>query len=872
MINRLSQKYQRETALSLISVFFIGGLVAFKAEGKSYKSAGFTGSYLHNNMRSVASAIQKNNTNQVFPFQSNHDSLLTVEADKNNSGLNNIKLSQSTLSEAPPIGGPGQPEMSSFKPVGSDNMVSPFTGDFSYNIPLLDVGGYPVNIFYNSGITMDQEASWVGLGWNINPGAVNRNMRGLPDDFDGTDSIIKRQSIRPDQTWGVSGGLGLKFAGFPIISSGIDVSLGISFNNKLGIATEAGIHPSLSLSANSRDDKTSALSYGATVGAALNLNSRNGASLTPSISFNATRQSGDIGTMASIGASYTYSSRLGLQGMHLNAGLSQSKRNAYETVNNKTGEITEHSVSSNIGTLSSGLSFVYPTVVPSIRNIFTRKSYNLSFAVGFEQFALNPHARIAGYYMQSRIADEDKETHHAAYGFLHYQEANKDSKALLDFNRLNDGVYTPNSPAIALPIYTYDIFSITGEGTGGSFRAYRGDVGYMRDAEVQTKDDAVSLGLDVGFGNVIHGGAEFSYAFSPNTVSEWKQNNTAAGALKFKNNDSTFQAVYFKNPGEKAIPDMAFQNAIGGENLVRFKMANIKSGTPMLLPSIVKYDGNKNQIGEQTLTATNTIKSKRDKRTQIITFLTAEEAARIGFDRKIYSYDTSTAKIIFSAECNKAGIDSISRINVSNSGSQAVPDASLIDLYRKPNHISEIDVLGTDGRKYIYGLPVYNTRQVDVSFSIDNGDNVTGKSTYTKDVDDNTGDDDNIGNTKGRDWYVQQEETPAYTHSFLLTELVSPNYVDVTGNGISEDDMGDAVKFNYSKFNKGFKWRTPARDGVANFSEGLKTDVGDDKAHYIYGEREMWLLYSIESKNMIARFYVKNDRKDGRQALGQQGG
>lgn len=44
--------------------------------------------------------------------------------------------------------GPGQPEMSSFKSVNADNTVDLFTGDFSYNIPLLDVGGYPVNIYY----------------------------------------------------------------------------------------------------------------------------------------------------------------------------------------------------------------------------------------------------------------------------------------------------------------------------------------------------------------------------------------------------------------------------------------------------------------------------------------------------------------------------------------------------------------------------------------------------------------------------------------------------------------------------------------------------------------------------------------------------
>ncbi|MEO9023272.1 MAG: hypothetical protein ABI237_18505 [Ginsengibacter sp.] len=879
MLKRLSERYQKEIALGLINIFIIGGVASLKADAFTVNtSIAYNNGYVQANGNSAVSFIQQNNIGETLPTLPLVDLLAKKEALERGSRFNKVQLSQSKFSASPPIGGPGQPEMSSFKPVGSDNMVSPFTGDFSYNIPLLDVGGYPVNMFYNSGITMDQEASWLGLGWNINPGTVNRNMRGLPDDFDGSDLITKRQSIRPDKTWGVSGGIGIKFAGFPVVATGIDVKLGLSFNNKLGVAAEAGIHPALSISSDATDEQTSGLSYGASAGVALNLNSRSGASKTPSISFSTTSHDKEYGTTASIGASYTYSSRLGLEGMHLNAGLSQSKRNAYETHNNKH-EATQHSVSSNIGTLNSGISFAYPTILPSVQTIFTRKNYSLSFGVGTEWWGLNPHAQIFGYYSESAIAPEDKITLHPAYGFLYYQKGNKDPKAMLDFNRLNDGVYTPNSPAIALPVYTYDIFSITGEGTGGSFRAYRGDIGYMRDAYVQTKDEALSLGVDVAFGNTVHGGAELSQALSPTTVTDWKKNNAAAGVLDFKNNDSTFQAVYFKNPGEKAIPDVDFQNAIGGENLVRFKMANVKSGTPLLLPTLVQYDGNKNEIGDKQLTASNTIKNKRDKRTQIITFLTAEEAARTGFDKKIYSYntdniDSNNNRIIFSADCNKAGIDSFKRTNELNSGSATVPDKSVVESYRQSHHISEIDVLGTDGRKYVYGLPVYNTRQVDVSFSIDNGDTTTGKSNYTKDVDDNAGVDneDNPLNKKGRDWYVQQEETPAYTHSFLLTELVSPNYVDVTGNGISEDDMGDAVKFNYSKFNKGIKWRTPAGDGVANYSEGLKTDPNDDKAHYIYGEREMWLLYSIESKNMIARFYVKNDRADGKQASGPEGG
>src|SRR4029078_13085807 len=89
------------------------------------------------------------------------------------------------------IGGPGQPEMSSFQSVNSNNMVDLFTGDFSYNIPLLDVGGYPINLVYHSGASMDEESGWVGYGWTLSPGVLNRQMRGIPDDFNGADTMTR---------------------------------------------------------------------------------------------------------------------------------------------------------------------------------------------------------------------------------------------------------------------------------------------------------------------------------------------------------------------------------------------------------------------------------------------------------------------------------------------------------------------------------------------------------------------------------------------------------------------------------------------------------------------------------------------------------
>lgn len=82
--------------------------------------------------------------------------------------------------------GPTAPEFSSFEPVDTSDMVNLVTGDFTYNLPLLEVpgpeGGYPINLAYHAGVKPGQESGWVGLGWSLNPGAINRYVNGYADD------------------------------------------------------------------------------------------------------------------------------------------------------------------------------------------------------------------------------------------------------------------------------------------------------------------------------------------------------------------------------------------------------------------------------------------------------------------------------------------------------------------------------------------------------------------------------------------------------------------------------------------------------------------------------------------------------------------
>jgi hypothetical protein len=119
--------------------------------------------------------------------------------------------------------GPTTPDATSFEPVDTTDMVNLLTGDFTYNIPLLEVpgpeGGYPLSLSYHAGIQTNEEASWVGLGWTLNPGAITRNVNGYADDWNGVYQDRRDfWSGGSVATFGIDVGIGLKMAN---ISSGL---------------------------------------------------------------------------------------------------------------------------------------------------------------------------------------------------------------------------------------------------------------------------------------------------------------------------------------------------------------------------------------------------------------------------------------------------------------------------------------------------------------------------------------------------------------------------------------------------------------------------------------------------------------------------
>lgn len=173
---------------------------------------------------------------------------------------------------------PKSPEAASFEPVDATDMVNLITGQYSYVLPLLNVpspeGGYPLAMSYHAGIALDQEASWTGLGWNVNPGAIDRGVNGYPDDFNGTNlneyfwdrthtDIRYTASIGFASVTGASVGVGLNWGNNQALGGYVSVGIG----PELG-AFGGGVSASIGTDGTSFGVGISAkggLSYGASV-------------------------------------------------------------------------------------------------------------------------------------------------------------------------------------------------------------------------------------------------------------------------------------------------------------------------------------------------------------------------------------------------------------------------------------------------------------------------------------------------------------------------------------------------------------------------------------------------------------------------------
>lgn len=806
-------------------------------------------------------------------------------------------------------GGPSQPEVESFEPVTTTNMVSPFTGDFNYNIPLMTVpgpnGGYPINLAYHAGIGMEQEASWVGLGWNINAGVINRNMRGLPDDFNG-DPVTKTLVYKPQET------TTFDYSAFSLQPYTNQVTQVVTTYSPLGGSKDSVISEQFGFEA-----KRAIFAYqihynnykGLGMGISMNLTSATGKATsskfsTPlTISFDT---DGGLGVVPSIAyndktkkaiRSYSiglgYNSRQGITGLKIASSKTTVKSEL--TTTEGESEFKDHyrmtpggnlirvpqlvSTSKYISETTSSetspgcsVNFAFNNQLPNFA-----QSYNtLSFSTGLTYGKLDPSVVTFKKYKKRRFVVSavksesalDNKTYQG-YGYNNLQSYTEtEQEDMADFAREKQAPATKNAPNISIGYPTYDALFVTGQGVAGAFRPFRSNATVLQDpAQVS---NVVTAKLQPEFGDNVavkpaptspsfELGGDAGVGYSRSYSGDWKSPALSAitsGLADLFNidneipvsTDPLYQSTYYRSSGEMAVSELTDMDYIRGTRPMRFGLEQIFSAEYGILPKIVDKIQENDGDNSGTSLSGNTIRSKRTPRSQLLTYRSVFQLANTtGYGRSVASYYTTP--------------------NVFPS-TGATPITYNYST-RPSHHIGEITVTNPDGNRYVYGLPVYNNTQKEMYFSTDNitENDFSKVKTYTANVDNSK------NNTRGLDRLFSSTEIPQYAYSYLITAIYSPDYVDLKGDGPTDDDFGYWVKFNYTQAQSQYKWRIPYRD--ASLSKGAISDPTDDKLSYMYGTKEIYYLNSIQTKTHEARFKLNNNsvqserRRDGNGVTGE---
>lgn len=716
-------------------------------------------------------------------------------------------------------GGPSQPEVEAFQPIGVSDMVDLFSGNFQYNLPLLDVDGYPLNLSYSGDVTPDAEASWVGLGWNLNTGAITRSMRGVPDEFNGKEHVIKQNNILPNRTISLDMGTELEKFGSKkttvtpndstIKGTKITAGLALNYNNYTGFSLSSDLSVSSQVSKFVGGSKTTDNSK------SISLTSSNqGLSISPSASFKEINSSKERGeTVKQLNIGLNFNSRAGLQG--LSFGMKRNRIDASQ--------------------LGSAINFGLSSYTPIIETPMMNTSLSFTFKTGAEFVGMFPNSSITGTYTWQRL--RDKEISVPAFGYLYTDLAGLDG--MVDVNRENDGSYNKNTPVMPLPNYTYDVLSVNAQGVSGSFRPFRSEVGNVFDRQNRDITIGVSPGFDIGVGNTSKYGLNISANYSYSHSGKWDDHYNNSAKDHFANNieytpgkGPDYEHFAYKQLGEMTSDEEEFiRTKYKGSDPVRIglKLADITYKTT---PSL--YDKYGNEFNFPSVNH----REHRIKRNQLLSILTRAEVERYGIENYLdKSYGTFG------------------------------------------HHPAEITVLKDDGARYVFGIAAYNTRQEETSFSVGRRkNNNEQRARLEMDIDRSSGlvrydfEDNSMDNDRGLDNFYSNTIMPAFAHSFMLTSILSTDYVDIDGvRGPSKGDIGNYTKFSYTKLNELYKWRVPYEQSKANFNEGLNEDVDDNKANFTYGEKELWYLTKIETKNSVAVFELE-DRNDGFGVIDKNGG
>lgn len=717
--------------------------------------------------------------------------------------------------------GPTQPEFSSFEPVATTNMVDNFSGSFNYNLPVIEIPGphgssYPLSLSYHSGASPEDEATWVGYGWNINPGAINRSVRGYPDDDLGV-KVERYMNTGFNYTVTVAPSVALSVSGSEI---GGTFEAALRYNNYKGWGYGVGL-----------DANYNGFSFGFNV---TDGNSNWSAAIDPARVATKVRDkpkdnSGD--ECLSDQEKEAEKARVGVENQERQKELdkAESRKQEWGLI---AGFVS--------GLLSKGTSYSGPM------QEFTGVEVDAKFSgitVDFLPAPFGPTGPSTGVQATYTSSSPRKSKDLSAYGYIYSgaAQARKTNKAKnecvsMDRYRERDIAMRDHYKYMPIPFNNPDIYSVSGEGVGGNFRFHHREIGD------NLPEYSESEHYRFGVSGKWNGGAKYGLnlrAAAGYKISNLKSNE--GSEVKKYTTDAQYRNIGSGNTGGILKEDGVFPRFVGdlGGSIIYDQQLNELSsptgGTSTTYDRIVFP-------GDAGLTMNSSGNSSfRSGRSSNISYNTIGTMKK---DPKVcYTKDVETRRLYIREEDNGSG-NSANNTPAEKHFENIVKDKDgnplrTKNIFLPDNAIGEFAIYVPDGRCYVYGLPVLAREEKRMSNIKGNGNG------------DQTGE------------YRQS----VYATKYLLTQILNPDYIDVSGDGPSPDDLGGWVKFSYKQCTllstesnrvSWAHWRIPFKGEI--YDKNKIHDPKDDTYSWTEGEKQTYVLERVETATHIA-FFVTNKTK-----------
>lgn len=699
--------------------------------------------------------------------------------------------------------GPTQPEFSSFEPVATTGMVNEFSGGFTYNLPVVQIpgangGGYALSLSYHSNHTAAEDASWVGYGWSLNPGAINRGKKGFPDDAHSAD--VKYYNKMPKNEtyaagWSVSG----QAFSFNYIPVDLSMDAMVRYNNNTGFSTVQGYGVSVAGAANFGYRIEDGYGKFSLTLSPLNLfvklllkttdfkeiakdlvgkEQETGKKVTgkditdklkDNINFN-----GNLTKVAGRVSSYL-NAQTGIHSMPLNA---PKYSGAYYTLNFR-----------NHSSAAPGS----PGQIGGVKGIFARYTWQQPDAIQTKQ----------------------------AFGYMYSGEAYKyDTRddAVFDYMTEKSGDFTRKDRYLGIPFNSADNFAVSGEGLSGAFRLHNRRPGIMHPNREKSTLWNISVTPSIGpggsgetgIGTHIGIGGEQKVGYQRVNVNEWL--GPLTGTLNYS---SDYDSSGYFYDGEPYF----------------FRFSGDKGGTAV-------FDGDDEPLSTDIALITGTVPLPDTTKFHLL----MNEDVRPGRSSLI-CYNTNAEMLDTIGGVNYRAF---TRDSMNLFGHVDRTDPVLL------KQIGEIAIVNKSGNSFQYGLPVYSRNERSMRFVMSDGGVIDNSYLF---VGRHESSHSNVSGQSSATPYASSYLLTAITTPSYLDRTGDGPTDDDFGGYTRFDYRRTAGTYDKSgddTDDEWYKWRSPYTG--YHYDPG-KLITGNDNAGTVSsGEKELYYLQRVETRSHIAYF------------------